>query len=251
MFLSELGIYAVTAQDITGEKYAQDRSYYLEGKLMNEPGLEDAFAFTWKDMYFLCVNDHVYVLDGLQPLHTDKSRPYATRQYAGFYLENIPAKVMWRVGDDLFFGSKEGKVYQVYADEKSIASYNDNGKPIPCSWETSDISEDKFYKYKTYRYIAVRCMPEPVSSVDIYAQKNGLWEKIKADNGTLRYLSFKNITFSKMTFSTNSSQKITSTKMRIKKVDHVRFRFENNQVNEPLGINAFACEYSQGNNIKK
>ena len=98
LFLTKLGIYAVTAQDITGEKYAQDRSYYIDGKLLNEESLKDAFAYTFEDLYLLCVNSHVYVLDGLQPMQTDKSKPYATRQYAGFYWTNIPAKCM--IGTD-------------------------------------------------------------------------------------------------------------------------------------------------------
>jgi hypothetical protein len=56
--------------------------------------------------------------------------------------------------------------------------------------------------------------------------------------------------YSKMTYSTNKTQRVTATKMRLKKLDHVRFRFENNKLNEPLGINDFAVEYTQGGNVK-
>src|SRR5699024_4920608 len=42
LFLTKLGVYAITAQDITGEKYSQLRSFYLNGKLLNEKNLEDA-----------------------------------------------------------------------------------------------------------------------------------------------------------------------------------------------------------------
>ena len=250
VFLSNLGIYAVTAQDITGEKYAQDRSYYLEGKLLKEPKLEDAFAITWKDYYVLCINDHMYILDGLQPMHTDKSRPYATRQYAGFYFTNIPASCVFEYNDELYFGTSEGKIYKFYSDPAALESYSDNGEPISAVWETADISEKKFYKNKTYRYVALRCMPEIYSSVVIEAQKNGIWQDVKRDEVTLKYLSFANITFSKFTFSCNTTQRVTSSKMRIKKVDHIRFRFSNEVLNEPLGINNFACEFTQGTNKK-
>lgn len=250
VFLTTLGIYAVTAQDITGEKYAQDRSYYLEGKLLKEANLENSFAYAWKDFYILCINNNCYILDGLQPMHTDKSRPYATRQYAGFYFTNIPATCMFEVDNDLYFGSSSGKIYKFFTDDKDISSYNDNGDPIPALWETVDISEKRFYKNKTYRYLAVRCMPEIVSSITIEAQKKGMWQVVKHDDITFKYFSFSHVNFSKLTFSTNEKQKVTATKMRIKKVDHIRFRFKNEELNEPLGINDFAVEYVQNSNIK-
>ena len=53
-----------------------------------------------------------------------------------------------------------------------------------------------------------------------------------------------------MTYSTNKTQRVTATKIRLKKLDHVRFRFENDKLNEPLGINDFAVEYTQGGNVK-
>ena len=40
LFLTKLGVYAITAQDITGEKYSQSRSFFLNGKLLEENGLE-------------------------------------------------------------------------------------------------------------------------------------------------------------------------------------------------------------------
>jgi hypothetical protein len=250
VFLTRLGVFAVTAQDITGEKYAQDRSYYLEGKLLKEANLENAFAYTWKDYYILGVNDHLYILDGLQPMHTDKSRPYATRQYAGFYFTNVPASCFFEINGELYFGSSNGFIYKWYTDDKLLSSYNDDGQPITATWETADISEKLFYKKKTYRYLAVRCMPEISSSIDVYAQKNGIWQLIKDDTTTLKYFSYMYFIYSKMTYSTNKTQRVTATKIRLKKLDHVRFRFENDKLNEPLGINDFAVEYTQGGNVK-
>ena len=250
VFLTRLGVFAVTAQDITGEKYAQDRSYYLEGKLLKEPNLENAFAYTWKDYYILGINDHLYILDGLQPMHSDRSRPYATRQYAGFYFTNVPASCFFEINGELYFGSSTGFVYKWYTDDKLLSSYNDDGEAIKATWETADISEKLFYKKKTYRYLAVRCMPEISSSIDVYAQKNGIWQLIKDDTTTLKYFSYMYFIYSKMTYSTNKTQRVTATKIRLKKLDHVRFRFENDKLNEPLGINDFAVEYTQGGNVK-
>jgi len=250
VFLTRLGIFAVTAQDITGEKYAQDRSYYLEGKLLKEEGLENAIAYSWKDYYILAVNNHLYILDGLQPIHTDRSRPYATRQYVGFYFTNVPASCFFEINGELYFGATDGKVYKWYTDDKALESYNDNGEPITAIWETADISEKLFYKRKTYRYCALRCMPEISSSVQIWAQKEGQWVELKDDKSTLKYFSYENLQYSKLTYSCNKTQKVTAQKIRLKKLDHARFRFINDLANEPLGINDFAVEYTQAGNVK-
>lgn len=250
VFLTELGIYAVTAQDVTGEKYAQNRSYYLEGKMLKEKGLENAIGFCWKDYYMVAINDHLYVLDGLQPMQTDRAKPYATRQYAGFYFTNIPASCFFDRNGELYFGSPDGKIYRFYSDDKDIHSYNDNGEPISCVWETADISEKLFYKKKTYRYVAVRCLPEIQSSIKTSVQKQGIWNLVKEDKTNLKYFSYANLQYSKMTYSTNRTQRISASKMRVKKLDHLRFKFENDVLNEPLGINDFAVEYTQAGNIK-
>ena len=250
VFLTRLGVYAVTAQDITGEKYAQDRSYYLEGKLLKENNLADAIAYSWKDYYILAINNHLYILDGLQPIHTDRSRPYATRQYVGFYFTNVPATCLFEINGELFFGATDGKVFKWNTDEKALDSYNDNGAAISAVWETADISEKLFYKKKTYRYVALRCMPEISSSVQIWAQKEGQWTELKNDVSTLKYFSYENLTYSKLTYSCNRTQRVTAAKIRLKKLDHVRFKFVNDLVNEPLGVNDFAVEYTQAGNVK-
>ena len=50
LFLTNLGIYAITAQDITGEKYSQLRSFFLNGKLLDETNLKDAYCCVYKDI---------------------------------------------------------------------------------------------------------------------------------------------------------------------------------------------------------
>ena len=42
----------------------------------------------------------------------------------------------------------------------------------------------------------------------------------------------------------------TPAKIRLKKLDHVRFKFVNDLLNEPLGVNDFAVEYTQAGNVK-
>ena len=250
LFLTELGIYAITPQDITGEKYSQNRSFYLNGKLLEEQGLGEAYACVYKDLYWLCLNNVAYILDGLQPIQTDKSMPYSTRQYVGFYRTNLPAYVMWVHENRLFFGTTDGKVCRFFNDAESTMSYNDAGKPIHAIWDTPDFYGNLFYKNKTFRHLAVRLASAIRTSIKIWVQKKGLWKLIKEDSTKAMYFSFKEVCFSRFTFSSDVTPKTLSSKIKVKKVDKARFRFENDTLNEPFGLFDIAYEYIENGYYK-
>ena len=266
LFLTRSGLYAITAQDITGEKYAQSRSFYLNGKLTKEDfaNLQKSFCVIFNDMYILCVNERkepddpnnlqtysrLYILDGLQPMRTDKSEPYSTRQYAGFYCEMENINCFWERENRLYFGTVTGKVCRFYNDKNSIYSYNDGGQPIYCQWETPDIDGQLFYKNKTLRYIALRAGAAIATSVEIWGMDRGIWKFIKRDNAFGNYLSFPDIQFSKFSFSGSKEQKISRTKVKIKKVDKYRLRFVNQELNEPFSLYDLANEYIENGNYK-
>lgn len=253
LFLTRSGLYAVTAQDITGEKYAQSRSFYLNGKLTQEDfsKLQSSFACIYNDMYLLSVDhDRLYILDGLQPIRTDKSEPYATRQYVAFYCNNLPIHYMWEKENRLYFGSQDGMICRFYKDKESQESYNDNGKAIECQWETPDIDGKLFYKNKSLRYIAIRVGSAIATSVEIWVMDRGIWKFVKKDNSFGRYFSFEHLIFSKVAFSGNKTQKISRTKVRVKKVDKYRLRFVNNELNEPFSLYNIANEYTENGNYK-
>lgn len=250
LFLTKSGVYAVTAQDITGEKYAQNRSFFLDGKLLEESNLQNAYGFTYKDMYWLCINNVCYILDGLQPVQTDRQKPYATRQYVGFYRTNVPAKCMWEDGGRLFFGTADGKICAFHTDKYALSSYNDNGSPIEAIWETADIDGRLFYKNKTLKYIALRLDSAITTSVNIWVMDRGLWQFIKKDEASGKYLSFAHVIFSKFSFNNDRTQHTFSTKVRIKKVDKFRLRITNTDLNEPFGLYDVAFEYIESGNYK-
>ena len=250
LFLTKLGVYAITAQDITGEKYAQNRSFFVNGKLLEEENLQEAFAFVYKDLYWLCLNGVAYILDGLQPLQTDRSLPYSTRQYAAFYRTNVPARVMWERNGQLFFGSSDGRICQFYDDPASQLSYNDDGQPIYCCWETPDFSGKLFYKNKTFRFLAVRLAAAIATSVKLYGRRRGIWTFIKEDDTRARYFNWQYLDWSKFSWSNDETPQVITTKVRIKKVDKSRFRLENDVLNEPFGINDVAIEYVENGNFK-
>lgn len=249
MFLTEEGIMAITASDLTGERMMNSRSYYLNGKLLKEPHLENAFSIRFGDFYMLFINSHVYILDVLQSITTENT-PYSTRQYATFYWNNIPATCAAAIDGTVFFGTEDGEIMAFFTDVDDLESYSDNGDIIKCTYETADIDSITFFKNKTYRYIAVRAYPARVSSLKLWALKQGIWDLIKEDTGTIRYFTFSHLKFSEFTFKTDTGVQLVSSKLRIKKTDHVRFKMENDRNYEPLMIDQFGIEYTQSGNHK-
>ena len=257
VFLTKGGIYAITEQDITGEKYSQDRSFYLDGQLRKEPNQNKAISTIYDDQYILLLNNQFYILDGLQATRTDKSEPYATRQYAGFYCTNIPASIIW-TDDQLCFGTSDGKVCRFYDDPEALESYNDDGKPIYCCWETPDLDGQLFYKNKTFRYFAVRIMKAIKTSVKMYSRKLGIWTMnnesewtfIKEQTAIGNMLDFNDMDFNLLSFSADMTERVVHTKLRVKKVDKARFKVENGELNQPFGLSDLALEYIESGNYK-
>ena len=251
LFLTKMGIYAITPQDITGEKYSQSRSFYLDGLLEKEKGLEDAIAVVFRDQYILAINNKFYILDGLQATRTDRSEPYATRQYAGFYCTNIPAFTMWVDDDALWIGTEDGHVCRFETDIDSLESYNDDGKKIYCCWETPDLDGALFYKNKNFKYFALRLRAALRTSINLFAKKFGRWEFIADDYLTGIYFDFEHVDFERFSFGTDPTDKVIHTKIRLRRVDKARFRIENDMLNEPLGILDLALEYTENGNYKE
>lgn len=251
LFLTDLGVYAITSQDITGRELTNPRSFFLNGKLLKETGLENAYAFVYKDFYILAVNGHLYILDGLQPVQTDKSAPYSTRQFVGYYRDNVEANVMWEKDGALWFGSKTGKVCKFYTNVKDVNSYNDDGAVIVARWETPDFDGKQFYKNKTFRYLAVRLQQALATSIRLSVMKRGLWTVLTTDSSTAYYLSFSGLIFSKFSFSSDTTNRIVPLKTRIKKVDKARYRFENIMVNEPFALDKIGIEFVEKGNYKQ
>lgn len=243
VFLTELGVYAITAADISGEKYAQNRSFFLNGKLLKEQNMKDAFAVVYKDMYWLALNGKAYILDGLQALQTDKSAPYSNRQYAGFLCTGIPARVMWVEDNVLYFGSDGGQIRAFYTDTTSQQSYNDDGAPIYACWTTPDIFGKNFHRFKTFSQFYVGISAAVATSVRAWARENGLWEEQFFDDTTARYFDWSQITWDKWSWSTDTTPQTIGQKIRIKKVDKAAFRVENDALNEPFGLEHINIEF--------
>ena len=150
----------------------------------------------------------------------------------------------------LWMGSDDGKLRRFYEDTAALTSYSDDGQAIHAIWETPDLSGKLFYKNKTFRFLAVRLASAIATSIRISGQRRGLWTHIKEDTTKARYFNWGYLNWDKFSWSNDETPKTLSTKVRIKKVDKARFRFENSEVNEPFGLFDFAVEFVENGNFK-
>ena len=98
--------------------------------------------------------------------------------------------------------------------------------------------------------MAIRLATALKTSVKMYARKKGIWSFVKEEKDKTRYFSFANVIFSVITFRTNMSPATVPTKIKVKKVDSARFRFENDELNEPFGLYDIAFEYIENGYYK-
>lgn len=253
LFLTDIGIMAITAADLTGEKYSQSRSYYIDNVLTAEKGLEDAFAYVWRDFYLISTGSgRVYLLDGLQKSY-DRNSPYSHFQYECYYWDNVPARVFWEdSAGRLCFGDAEGNIFRFYDDVDNILNYNDCGKAIEARWDTPELSGKLFYKNKNFRRISIVLAPAIATGVRIYAQLKGHWEDEALFDGKSAgtFLDFNYINFGLFSFLTDTAPRTMGGKIKIKKVDKVAFSFRNEELDQPFGIYKFATEYTENGNYK-
>lgn len=249
LYLSALGICALALTDATGERYCQNRSFYLNKALCDEAGLSDAYGIVYKDFYLLSVNNKVYLLDSLVKSY-ERGMPYSTHQYEGYYFTGIDARVLWQKNGALRFGTSDGKIMEFYTNPEAQESYQDNGAPIAAHWDLPELDGKQFYKNKTFRRIAVRLASAPATGVDIDVQKKGLWYSLYRDLAKARYFLWSRITWSKFSWCSDTTPHTISAKIKVKKVDKARYRLKNENLNEPFGIYNVALEFTESGYYK-
>lgn len=150
LFLSEQGVFAVIGD--SGEKFAQQRSYYVNGKLIKETNLEEAVAISLLGKYYLAVNNHIYIADSRYlsyPKHS-KTEQY---QYEWWYWDNIPVRVFFTWNNILFFGTEDGKIC------KFNDSYEDIEENIESYWETPFLELNSSFFSKTIKTVTLILNP--------------------------------------------------------------------------------------------
>ena len=242
LFLTKIGIYALTVNDLTHERYTQDRSFFLNGELLKESELSDVYACSFGDYYVLAAGYRLYILDSTTREYT-QNEPYSTHQYEGFYFTGIQARIIWTNDDTLYFGTTTGDIYSFYKNISSPLSYSDNGNSIPAHWQTAAIQGRSFYKYKHFRRCAVQLEPYSHTGISVIAKKGGTWNTLFTNASTEGYFEFNSLDFRGISFKPCIGSRTLNKRITIRKTDKAQFRFYNDDT--PFGLESVALEYCE------
>lgn len=250
LFLSRQGVFAVTTQYLTAERYAQNRSWFVDQRLTKESDLSEAVAKEYNGMYYLCVNGHVYVADSRNKVY-EKNVPQSEYQYEWYYLTNIDARVWWKYDNRLYFGDHDGhvKVFKLASEDSSLTpTYTDDDKPIRAIWSTPFFTMGVMSQYKNLKGFWVMQSPYRRSSINVYYKINGGLKLVK--NSTMDIFDFNDIDFTRFTFVTDDSPMIIATNAKAKKFMQIQFWFENNVACEGFGFYEAEATYTVAGKYK-
>lgn len=253
VFLTDRGVYAITAEELTGEKYSQERSYYIGTALREAAGRQEAAAVIYREFYVLSLDGTLYLLDTQQRTY-EKNAPYSSFQYECYYWPGIPARVLWTDADSgaLCAGTGDGRLLRFGTNVDDPGGYNDDGEAIDAYWETCDFDGNAFYHSKTFTSVSCRLAAAVLTGVKIFAQKRGIWSQVFDAKDKARYFDWSYIDFAKFVFSADRTPRTLFGKIKIKKVDKIRFRLQNKELNEPFGLYLFGTEWKEpGANYKR
>lgn len=248
LFLTEQGIYALTPSDITGERYAQERSWFINAQLCRETALRTACACVWGRFYVLCTDSAVYLLDGAQKSYASKS-PYATFQYEAYYWPGIHAVSVWVQDSKLWFGTADGRLC-AFCKGTQQDDYSDDGKPIEAHWCTPLMNLGTWSSLKTVTHVWITGKPYTRSGGEIYYITNKDWEKL-GRSYNIDIFDWNDIDFDRFTFSSWDGPQVVPLRKKAKKIQVFQLKIENKRMNEPFGLFAVTINYRVGGYVKK
>ncbi len=256
LFVSGTGIFALSANYLTGDRVGQNRSYYINSGLLGEE-LSESEAVSWRGMYLLAFpNGHVYVLDGRQS-KTYRSESLGDFVYEAYYWESVPARC-WLNHESggvehLFFGTADGRVCRFNTDIESLERFSDDGAPIDSVWATKMDDDGCATVLKTMlkRGCAVTLKPYSRSSAEVYFRTDSEPGPRFAADTTLDIFSWENIDFQRLSFDSNDSARELFLNTKVKKYKRLQILVRNCVADEGFGVFAITKNYVEGNYAKR
>ena len=210
LFLSEQGVCAAVTDDADSylERYADNKSYYINKKLLAENNLDNARALGINDYYYLFINNKVYIGDSAKLTQTANNTIY---QYQWYVFDNIPARNVLRWNNEIVIGDNNGYIKMFgddYVDEleydytAQIPEINPITQDVSCYFETIPLDFSNPIIAKTTRnfilnYIAPETTKfefgyrtideEEVESEEIYKIVNESFDNDLSQYGYLPY----------------------------------------------------------------
>lgn len=234
LFLSPRGIMAIEPYEDEASR-VQDRSYYVNGRLLEEIGLENAYSFVWNGFYLLAVNNHVYVLDGSQ--RNSWGNKKTNLVYECYFLDNVPAKIMFSYDGDLWFADFEGNLCR-FKKATDDDPYKDEEDNVEASWSTiaDDDGSIQFYKNLAKKGTLISLLPEEGTTARVYLKKDEDDEMLITEANPIE--------------AGTRLPPSVYTKKKVKKYKRLQFIVEDKS-DAPFGLNKIVKSYTMGNYAKK
>ncbi|MDY3617618.1 hypothetical protein [Agathobaculum sp.] len=238
LFLSSRGVMGVYGTAVAEQRSVRPISDAVLPKLEQESGLEDACAVVHADKYYLAVNGHMYVADGR--LTEDDGAP------AWFYLTHVPAQCLAVLGNQLWFGTADGRLCRFKeADEDN--AYNDDDTPIDAYWRTPTLPLSQWGRVKTVRDVIPTLMPYSRSGATVqYENENGT---LLALSQNMDLFSFDTLDFSRFSFRCVPGAVSYRTRWRQHKTPLFAVRIGNDRPGEPFGLLALTVRWTLGRTV--
>lgn len=261
LFLSRMGIYGITSNNVTSTTVLANRSEFINPRLTEESEMGEAAAGVWQGMYLLSFPNtgHVYVLDSRQT-HQNRGVSYG---YECYYLTGIYATDFLSYEGNLFFGDTSGRWCRLNTDISDYTAYQDGGAfdadgvlsggtAIDAYYAFKMDSDDYPHYFKTLnkRGTAVEFMQLAASGAKIYYSKDGQDRTLISSVIFAGKFVWTLVDFEMFSFNSAGGIRTAYPKKKMKKYKYLQFILESDTINQDFGICGITKTYYLGNFAK-
>ena len=136
--LTDQGVFAIVSSD--NEKYAMLRSYYINGKLLEEDNLENSVAISFNGKYYLAVNNNVYIADSRFKSYAKNSLT-EDYQYEWYFWKNIPVRIWFMWNNELYFGTNNGEICKIGGNQDNNLDIESYYETPPLNFNTNSLTK--------------------------------------------------------------------------------------------------------------
>lgn len=248
LFLAKDGVFGLDTSQVTQQRTAQVRSFYVNGELTKEPGLEEAVCCVSKGYYYLFVNGRVYIADARQK-NVNPSKSFG---YEWFYWTDVPARCALEYEGELYIGTDEGELHKLKTESKfGMEAYSDNGQAISCAWATKmdTLGDCSSFKRIDKPGTGVLVMPFASASGQIYYVADG--EKPVKGFSMNTTFDWSDIDFDNIDFGTLPYPTFVPARKKERKARMFQIIVKNDALNDGLGLYEIRVQYKMKNPIKR
>jgi len=246
LFLSRQGVFSIVSSAITAQRSLRNRSYFIDPVLCREEGLSQAVAVSWEGRYLLAVNDRCYVLDGSQrkAYRSGSADDYV---YECWHWQNIPARCFLPVGEDLYFGTADGRICRFNNDQEGVLKYHDDGEPIPCEWSTKADDDGDFLRQKRLlpRGVAIQIKPYTRGSVSVLVRSEYENER-EVFSGVTDLFSFDEVDFARFVFNATDRPQVLTVPALCRNYLTMQFVVRSTGLREGFGVLGIIKRFTMG-----